>query len=261
MPNRRSKAATTIQRAFRRYRKRKHAKTKRSAGRFVRPRNVRMQVGRILPNKARIVLPYHAFHSVTQTDPVVSTLFKYRLDSIFDPDEGGGGHQPMGHDQWAALYKRYRVTKCVVMGTIYLRTQLNDQDVFIFLQADANVRLLKPVTPFNTAIESGRYKRIRIQSNAGNTSYLKQIRTFKMVFTPKAIVHKTFPQSDNPMGWSDFAGNPVWDDFQTTNVPPKLECWVASGNTRAALSAVLVKVDLHVKYFCDLQDPLTLAGS
>jgi len=33
----------------------------------------------------------------------------YRMNSIFDPDFTGGGHQPYGRDQWANFYNRYRV--------------------------------------------------------------------------------------------------------------------------------------------------------
>lgn len=35
---------------------------------------------------------------------------QYRANSIFDPDYTGAGHQPMGHDQLALLYNKYRVT-------------------------------------------------------------------------------------------------------------------------------------------------------
>jgi len=39
------------------------------------------------------------------------TLFDhvYNLNSIFDPDRTGTGHQPLGHDQYANFYNRYRV--------------------------------------------------------------------------------------------------------------------------------------------------------
>lgn len=33
----------------------------------------------------------------------------FRLSSIHDPDFSGIGHQPVGHDQFAALYERYQV--------------------------------------------------------------------------------------------------------------------------------------------------------
>jgi hypothetical protein len=36
---------------------------------------------------------------------------RMRLNSVFDPNDTGGGHQPYGFDQLAALYNRYRVWK------------------------------------------------------------------------------------------------------------------------------------------------------
>lgn len=38
----------------------------------------------------------------------------FRLNSLFDPNYTSTGHQPMGFDQLAALYNRYRVDKCTV---------------------------------------------------------------------------------------------------------------------------------------------------
>lgn len=36
----------------------------------------------------------------------------FRANSIFDPDQSGAGHQPMGHDQWTTFYNHY-----VVLGS------------------------------------------------------------------------------------------------------------------------------------------------
>lgn len=33
------------------------------------------------------------------------------LNSIYDPDRSGVGHQPLGHDEWNTWYNRYRVYK------------------------------------------------------------------------------------------------------------------------------------------------------
>lgn len=41
----------------------------------------------------------------------------YRMNSIFDPDFSGTGHQPMGHDTYAALYNHYYVKS--VKATVY----------------------------------------------------------------------------------------------------------------------------------------------
>jgi len=39
-------------------------------------------------------------------------LCRMNLNSIFDPNQGGIGHQPYGFDQLAGLYNRYRVIAC-----------------------------------------------------------------------------------------------------------------------------------------------------
>lgn len=40
---------------------------------------------------------------------VTNNSFLFRGNGLFDPDVQVGGQQPMGFDQWAALYRHYRV--------------------------------------------------------------------------------------------------------------------------------------------------------
>lgn len=51
-------------------------------------------------------MKYVAFETMT-TSTASDHLFN--LNSIFDPDRTGIGHQPLGHDQWANFYSKYRV--------------------------------------------------------------------------------------------------------------------------------------------------------
>lgn len=47
------------------------------------------------------------------TDATLSTLgtqHKWNLNSLYDPDQTGVGHQPYGFDQLSGLYQRYKVT-------------------------------------------------------------------------------------------------------------------------------------------------------
>lgn len=47
------------------------------------------------------------------TNSTVAAIdYQFRLNSLFDPNLTGTGHQPKGFDQLAALYNRYRVYKC-----------------------------------------------------------------------------------------------------------------------------------------------------
>lgn len=45
--------------------------------------------------------------------------YNYNLNSIFDPNRTGVGHQPYGHDQLSTLYNRYRVIACSYVVQAY----------------------------------------------------------------------------------------------------------------------------------------------
>lgn len=38
--------------------------------------------------------------------------YSFNLNSLYDPDRTGIGHQPLGRDQWIAFYNQYRVYRC-----------------------------------------------------------------------------------------------------------------------------------------------------
>lgn len=70
-----------------------------------------VQIGRgpVAP-KTIVRLRYHDswLHGAGKQDYV------YRMNSIFDPDAQIGGHQPLGRDQYATFYNRYRVIACTM---------------------------------------------------------------------------------------------------------------------------------------------------
>lgn len=68
--------------------------------------------------------------------------YEFRLNSLFDPNLTGVGHQPQGFDQMAALYASYRVYKV----DIYLR---------VTAISHSNLYLATKITPFHTAYNLG----------------------------------------------------------------------------------------------------------
>lgn len=52
------------------------------------------------------------YAEVVTTDSTAVGQYVMNLNSLFDPNRTGGGHQPYGFDQLAALYNRYRVIAC-----------------------------------------------------------------------------------------------------------------------------------------------------
>ncbi len=59
-------------------------------------------------DRARTKLRYVDINSIPLTGLNYGEKI-YRLNSVFDPDYSGAGAQPLGFDQWAAFYTRYRV--------------------------------------------------------------------------------------------------------------------------------------------------------
>lgn len=60
-----------------------------------------------VPDKLIVKLPYSTM--ITFGDALGAQTQIFNLNSIYDPDRSGVGHQPLGYDQWAAFYNRYRV--------------------------------------------------------------------------------------------------------------------------------------------------------
>lgn len=61
----------------------------------------------IVPARVRVILPYH--ENLNLAPGTFFQDYLYNLNSIFDPNRTGTGHQPGGHDQWAVFYSDYRV--------------------------------------------------------------------------------------------------------------------------------------------------------
>lgn len=53
----------------------------------------------------------------------------FRMNSLFDPDFSGAGAQPLGFDQWAAFYTRYRVLRAKAKVMFAAPTSLTECSV------------------------------------------------------------------------------------------------------------------------------------
>lgn len=64
--------------------------------------------GRIMPGRLRTKLIFQRRINLSVTAGV-PTGNQFMLNSLYDPDQTGVGNQPMGFDEFATLYQRYRV--------------------------------------------------------------------------------------------------------------------------------------------------------
>lgn len=72
--------------------------------------------GQPIPNRYRFNLRYCQYH---QLDPAATAFASntFYVNSLYDPDYTGTGHQPMGFDQLSPLYNRYVVTGAKITTT------------------------------------------------------------------------------------------------------------------------------------------------
>lgn len=78
--------------------------------RFMRKKRSTTLVNRALnpiPQRYIVKMKYAEDVTVSSTG-----LYQFNLNSVFDPNRTGTGHQPYGHDQLSALFNRYRVISC-----------------------------------------------------------------------------------------------------------------------------------------------------
>lgn len=64
-----------------------------------------------MPTQRIAKLKYAQTMSVTSNTGIIGEQ-RFSANNIYDPDVTGTGHQPMGHDQWTALFNHY-----VVLGS------------------------------------------------------------------------------------------------------------------------------------------------
>lgn len=101
--------------------------------------------GQIVPDRCRTNLRY--VEGLAYRVPGSSAdVYSYNLNSVFDPNLSGTGHQPMGFDQLKALYGRYRVYSCKykvrffvanVGPTVCAVTPTNETTSFVSIPQDA----------------------------------------------------------------------------------------------------------------------------
>lgn len=70
----------------------------------------------ILPFPSRLTakVPWAHITGLSAPNNTIAGCVSYRLNGPYDPDVAVGGSQPAGWDQYAALYKRYRVVRANV---------------------------------------------------------------------------------------------------------------------------------------------------
>jgi len=171
--------------------------------------------------------------------------YDYRLNSIYDPDVSlVAGHQPLGYDQWAVFYTKYRVFRADVKCTF-----VNTNPVAL---GGMQVGLI----PFNSQSllpeDDSTFEQPHATSKIlGNTTGMDKAVVKRSVDIPRIVgkSHLSYKGSDNTS--AQFGFNPqeqVWVRFAAQNI-----------NSGENISCqMIIEITYHVELFDRIQQQISI---
>lgn len=184
------------------------------------------------PRSSLVTLRYSQKVAISGTP---SHLQSFTANGLYDPDATGAGHQPMGFDQWAAFYSKYKVRSFTVEVKGMFDGSTSTGMAFV-LENDTTVSTdLAELSERN----SGDLL-IAPASNNGTFSFLK---TYNM---------------------SDVAGQSIEDEDYSALVnanPAKPWYWHMRTTSLDGASAIAGDCIVTISYNCEFSDPNDLAQS
>lgn len=105
----------------------------------------------------------------------------YRANSVFDPYEPIGGHQPMSFDQWALIYNKYTVLGAKITMEWTPLTVVNFLPGRFGILLSSDTAGTAPYSNINSLLESkliGNYKTFGILFNANQPKHNSVSKTF-----------------------------------------------------------------------------------
>ncbi len=202
--------------------------------------------GTLIPDRSYVTLKYN--EDIAIAIPVGGAMANYlfRCNSIFDPNQSGTGHQPLGHDQYANFYKKYMVVGSTITATFksFDNTDLTNQTPSAFTVGICT-----------------------IQDTAGvitsSTEFMENNRTTYSNICPQqpyAMVTKRFDPLDffgldnildNEKYGADFGANPEQQAYWQLGLY----------NPTAPTTAGRVYVNIAIKYTLAVRERVNVGGS
>lgn len=169
----------------------------------------------------------------------------FSMNSIFDPDTTGAGHQPMGRDQLAAIYNRYIVTGAKITAT-YAFSPSDATPSWVGITVHENSTFSATSTPVEELIEQGKTVYRCISAGDGGNPIVTLSRSVSC--------RKEFSVRDlmgNMEEYGSLVGTSPANGLFAT-------CWIAGTNGAASPGCdVMVKIE-YTGYFTE---PILLGAS
>jgi len=164
------------------------------------------------------------------------------LNSLFDPDRTGVGHQPYGYDQMAALYNRYRVLR--TKFKITFGTGVGSANVLVLPLNGLLPTAITTQATYDTAAENPR-SRVSIQGGQG---------------APSITFHGNIALNNlNGCTMLEYKAD---DRFEAQIGASPTEVMVLNiAVLNLTVATLTVPADVTLSFYTDLHDPISLGGS
>lgn len=162
---------------------------------------------------------------------------QFRMNSTFDPDVTGSGHQPYGRDQLAALFNHYRVFRCA----------------WHIEFAPSNDRLIVAVVPINGTT---------IPATVGDAAELPMARTKAMSFgggPPCKFFGTTYLPKLAGVTSAHYRADDLYAAAVGTDPAEGLYLNIVVNNP--SLSTVVTTMQAVITYWVEWYDPITVGPS
>lgn len=195
----------------------------------------------VLPNRFKFHTRYVETSMTVTATSGAPNAYIFRANGLYDPDATIGGHQPIGFDQFMAMYDHFTVIASKIRVELQNTSSTIPALVAIEVSDSATI-----ATNFNTLLENGlaRWRRIEPQGNARDSCVLTKTYSTRRFFGRAAVLAE-----DNLRG--TVAADPSEIAFF------KVYAMNAMGSTDAAQIRGTVQID----YIAILTEPKLLTGS
>lgn len=160
-----------------------------------------------VPAGQRVTMKYS--QQVFLSDAIIGLSEQvFRAGSIYDPDLSGTGEQPLGHDQWATLYQKYRVlgSRIKVMGkNIKADADGSAAVTFCICQTNGTAAILDAATCIEQSYSNW--------TMLGNSDGAAAVGTLNMKSLNQATVKGDYGAKYDNDYTAGFGSNPVEDSY------------------------------------------------
>ena len=176
-----------------------------------------------------VKLPYIDTFTTFQAQSASTTgsVYQYKVNSMWDPDLTGTGHQPLGRDTWSSIYNYYKVLECNIT------VELFDLQHFTAITVPGNGESsptyyggMLDITAVPPSTKQSWFEAVEVNANSLQQKFSKPLAvnvigsrgpnsvTINMKWTPD-MFEKNVLQGGGDPGWNAVGGDPTILEYFT----------------------------------------------